>query len=85
MYFIKDDIRFVQLFFNYIDSISNKFEMKDGTLYVKLKIGFWLKTLLDLNYNRINFFNKVGNSNSYSRINKRDTFKKIFKRNILIK
>ena len=46
MYFIKDDIKLVQLFFNYIDSVSNLFEMKDGTLQVKLK------TLLELNYNR---------------------------------
>lgn len=56
MYFIKDDIRFIQLFFNYIDSLSNLFEMKDGTLQVKLKIGFWLKNLLDSNYKRNKFF-----------------------------
>ena len=56
MYFIKDDTRFVQLFFNYIDSLSNLFEMKDGTLQVKLKIGFWLKTILDSNYKRDKFF-----------------------------
>ena len=56
MYFIKDDIRFIQLFFKYIESLSNLFEMKEGTLQVKLKIGFWLKNLLDLNYKRKKFF-----------------------------
>ena len=56
LYFMKDDTKFLHLFFNYIDSLSNLFEIKDGTLRVKLKIGFWLKNLINSNYNKKKFF-----------------------------
>lgn len=59
LYFSKDNIRLRGLLYNYIDSISNTFNMVDGTLKVKLHFGCWFKDLLDHHYKKGIFFWKI--------------------------
>lgn len=54
--YIKDNIRSRGLLYNYIDSISNTFYIKDGILKVKIRVGFWLKKLLKINNKERKYF-----------------------------